>query len=242
MTEKKNQYTPGQLTLRYVVESCLNERDDYTKGDFKRYLQFAIDGFREFSMYHIPCLVRKWCPVDQDIYTVDYPDDCIKLLSVRTVVEGREWTYSKFDNTELRVIPECQTLNDDRMERDNRSERPVENYGMVGYNRFQYIDVPKERRVVVFGPPRDEVRIYYKATGIKLGEETLIPVHALGALKAYVHFAAVDTMLAVPENYKARRERRLFEEKMKMRDFENMFTREDFIDAIISGYSQTYKR
>jgi hypothetical protein len=217
----------------------MNERDDYTKSEYKRMLQFAIEGFRKFSLYHIPCIQHKWLPVNQDIFSVNFPDDLVKLYSVGVAIEGRYWDFTRTDE---RIIPQCKTIDPDRGEADQRIHKPIENYGMQGgFNRYLFTEDTPNRRIIIFGPRTLEVLIYYKSTGINMDGTTVVPIHAFEALKAYVLYklsvfsdTAVNRVQFLQTNY--------LSEVKDMRDFENMFTVNEFLDAIRSGYAQTFKR
>ena len=216
MTDK----TKGYLTLRQVVLSCENERDAYTKSDYKRMLQFAIEGFRKFSLFHIPCIRHCWITVDSKLYSVSFPDDLVKFMSVGIPIEGRYWEFTKTRN---RIIPQCEEINESRQEADQRSIRPVETYGMSPYNQYLFSEDLPNRRIIIHGPPISEVLVYYKSTGINTDGDTVIPVHAFEALKAYVHYKL--SMFSNDSANKTELLRRTYLGEVKdMRDFENSFT------------------
>lgn len=234
MTVKTN----ACVSLRQVVLSCMNERDDYTKAEYKRMLQFAIEGFRKFSLYHIPCIMQKWLPVDPKIFAVNFPDDLVKFYSVGIPIDGRYWEFSRTQN---RIIPQCQTLDKGRQEADQRSFRPIENYAMSPYNQYLFSEDIPNRRIIVHGPPIKEVLVYYLSTGLNADGTTQIPIHAFEALKAYVQYKA-SIFSNVSEAMKERLHRAYLGEVKDMRDLENRFTMNEFLDAIRSGYAQTFKR
>ena len=202
-------------------------------------LQFAIEGFRKFSLYHIPCIKHEWLTVNTDIYTVDFPDDLVKLYSVGIPIDGKYWEFSR---TNDRITTQNQTIDTDKMEADQRVRKPLENYAMRGgYNQYLFSEDIPNRRIVLFGSTATEVLIYYRSTGINMDGTTVIPIHAFEALKAYVQYK-----LAVFSNTSANRiamlQQSYLAEVKDMRDFENMFTVNEFLDAIRSGYAQTFKR
>jgi hypothetical protein len=99
------------------------------------------------------------------------------------------------------------------------------------------------RRLVLFTPfALDEVLIVYKSTGVNKYGNTMIPIHAFQALRAYIEFENVDSDSKIAMNEKERKRRNYFFHLKNMRDVENRFTTAQFLDAVRSGYGQTFKR
>lgn len=238
----EREYIPGFMTLNQVIASFLNKRGDYSKHDRKRLLQFAIEGYREFGLYHNPTILQEWLPVNNDIKTVSLPDQMMEFLTVGIPVQGRYWSFTELDDgidpsSEVRLIAE-------REEVRPGSQRPLGDFATPGGdNQYMFKHDKRNRRLIIYSPhDLDEVLVVYRSTGIKANGETIIPIHAFQALRAYIAYEDVDLDPMIPINEKMRR----FESKeyhvKNMRDFENRFTLFEFLDAVRSGLGQTFKR
>lgn len=234
--------TKGFVTLNQVVASVLNKKNDYSKHGRKRLLQFAIEGYREFGLYHIPSIEAEWLPVNNDIKTVTLPDQTMEFISVGIALEGRYWEFSKLESG---INPEgFNRVNPDRQEVVQRETTQLINYGFPGgENDFMYYHDKPNRRLVIYSPfDLNEVLVYYKSSGISSSGNTVIPIHAFQALRAYIQMEDVDDDPMVSMGEKQRREMKYLGHLKNMRDIENRFTVDEFLDAIRSGYGQTFKR
>lgn len=234
--------TNGVMPLTQVVASILNKRNDYSKHDRKRLLQFAIEGFREFGLYHLPTIQSEWIKVNQDLMTVPLPDQLMEFLSVGIALNGEYWEFTKIENG---INPQgFKELNEERQEVDLDTSIKSQNFATPGgQNEYKFDYDKNNRRLVIYtNLPLTEVLVIYKSTGINADGDTLIPIHAFQALRAYIQMEDIDDDTQVSMGEKARRlDRYLFHLK-NMRDAENRFTVAEFLDAARSGYGQTYKR
>ena len=234
--------TPGAVTLNYIVSSILNKRGDYSIKGRKRLLQFAIEGCREFRLYHMPSMEVEWIKINKDLMTVPLPDQLMQFKAVGIPINGEFWEFTEVDD---RIEPQGQRkLNKDHQEAEFETEHPAPNFAYPGgQNEYLYSYDKANRRLVIYTAHNiDEVLVVYKSTGINEKGNTYIPVHAIEALKAYVQYQDIDDDPSIAQSEKMRKFQMLEYHKKNMRDIENMFTPQQFLDAIRSGYGQTIKR
>lgn len=231
---------PGKAygSLRDIVLDCQIEMDDHSKDNYARMMHFAINGYRDFRRHHFTCIKQIFVPVDQTLYSFDYPDDLIKLKAVGVPIDGEIWEFTEIKS---KIKPQCDEINEDRQELDRRNFRPVRTYGMQPYNQYLYTSDDDLRRGYIFGPIADEVQLNYEATGYNLDEDVLVPDHAYEALKALVHYKMVKFSSA-GLNMKQFERDNMNAEIVKMREIINRFSVNDLLDSIRSGYRQSYKR
>lgn len=237
--------TPGMVSLDYVVAQVMNEKNDYDKYQRKRLKQIAINGTRQFQLYHIARATRQWIPVEPDLNIVPLPDDLMEFKAVGVPIEGKFWEFTE----DREAIPPLSgdTLNQRREE--SRAEDiagPVQNFAYPGgQNDFRYqLDLPNNRIVLITVFPVDEVMVVYKTTGINSKGDTLIPIHALDALVKYVEYHDVrrDPHQVTPNNMKQLLKQEMEDAIFDMRRMEHRWTMNQFLDIIRSGYGQTVKR
>jgi hypothetical protein len=233
-------YTPGYRTIKEVVASVMNERGDYGNRQAKRMRIMAIEGFSEFNMLHISRPIPAWIKVNKNLNSIPYPDDLISLISIGIPINGKYWDFKRITDA---INPKKDFIQEGRSEGEGKDFQPANTFASTGgYNPYQFQEDESNRRAILYGVPVDEVLIYYRTSGIKLGEETLIPAHAFEALKAYVKWKLIEDKDGVAYSEKERKYM-IFAGKLKdMRDYENSFSPEEFVNAIRQGYSQGIKR
>jgi len=234
--------TMGAISLKQVVASILNKRGDYSKHDNKRLLQFAIEGCREFRLYHIPSVESEWVDVNQDLMSVPLPDQLMQFKAVGIPINGEFWSFTEKEDG---IPPQgLRKRNPEKQEGDVTPDRKVTGFTAPGgQNDYMYTHQKSHRRLILYTKEYvEKVIIVYQSTGINLKGETFIPVHAFEALRAYVEYNDIDNDDQVARSEKQRKFQQMEYHKTNMRDIENMFTPEQFLDAIYHGIGQTVKR
>ena len=240
--------TKAFRTLDQVVASVMNEMEDYNKQNRLRLLQFAYEGIRVFNLHHTVSFERDWIKVDRRLNTVPLPDQMLEFLEVAVPINGKLWAFTEIKDG-ITPEPGARKLNEERQEGEIRRESSYYSYGTTnfafegGSNDFQFIYEDEQRRLSLFTRYRiDEVAVTYKSTGIKSSGDTIVPIHVFEALKAYVYWKHVQKNRTYNRVEKMDAKLDYEEQVIYMRQSENMFTPNKFLDAIRSGYAQTYKR
>ena len=254
--------TPGLITLRYCVMSTVNELNEEPMQYYRRYMQLAIDGFRELKIKYINAPKVAYLAVDTDTKTVQLPTDYVDYVKIAVTQNGQVWTLTRNDKLHLPKGYQCgvDILTSSRQELENidtsswggyyftdhlYSGRWVTDmYAIGGGFNTAYYRIDEERRQIVLNGtvPNDEIILEYISTGINLCEDTLIPVQALGAIKAYIHWKRVEYDPRVPMGEKARKEALYYVQVRDLNFNEDMITLDEYFDQLYETFKQTPKR
>lgn len=255
--------TPGLITLRYCVMNVVNElREDDPMAHYRYYMQLAIDGFRRLRIKHINAVKVVYLPVDTETNTVNLPQDYVDYSKVAVSLNGLVWTLTKNDKLHKPRGYLCGTdiLTSSRGETEQvdtstwggyyftdhlYSGRWVTDmYAIGGGFNTAYFTIDQERRQIVLNGtiPNNEIILEYITTGIDLSEDTLIPVRALDAVKAYIHWKRIEYDTRVGGGDKARKESLFYVEARDLDFMEDMVTLDEYFDNLYEHSKQTPKR
>lgn len=231
--------TPRLITLDEVINSLANRLDDYSMENYQRYLEIAIDGVREFNLFHTKTIKIKKVTVS-DINTIDFESDWIKVIDVGIPHNGRLYTFT-YDNKML----EPTAIKDGLPAQDTGEGNEIQSdyltrAGARGGNDFYCRINSKEGRIFVNGYNGNDVYVRYISSGVSMDGITYIPVEAKLALVAYTYYHSIEFM-DIPEVRKERARRRLKAERGKLQMLHSP-TVEQIRDAYYQGLSGTVNR
>lgn len=353
---KETPKTAGLVTLRYVVMSVLNRLKDYTMRDYKFYMQLAIEGFTELSLYHMSNLEVIYLTMN-DAKVVYLPADFVDYTKIGVPINGKLRVLTKHNNillprTFYNSLPQalaafvadnaaaylvggvvlttsgntlvftstvvnvdftgattftnltgdvagtvvntqasapgvkridtitisgengtasilCDAVTkvftfDTAEEVGNTdSESAVDAaslvffsdhfrggqfvgglFGMSGGVDDAYYRVDLEKRTITFSGsvPRSQIVMEYISSGVKTDGSTLIPRQAVPALRTYLLWQAVENDSRTAYNEKERKKRLHEEEVTALRNFEDIFTIDEYKQMCWSTSRQTIKR
>ena len=67
-------------------------------AEYNRYLTLVVDGIQRLNFNYLGTYKTEKLSVDTDTKTVDYPDDCVRYISLSVDDgDGKMWTFT-FDN------------------------------------------------------------------------------------------------------------------------------------------------
>jgi hypothetical protein len=254
--------TRGLITLRYSVMNTLNELEDYSMRNYKRFIQLAIDGYRGLHIKHLNSVKVAYLPVDMEMKTVQFPSDYVEYVKIAVSLNGQVWTLTRNDKLHLPREFDCgldvpsilrgETQNIDTTvwggyyftDHLYMGRWVTDMFGIGGGFNSAYYRIDEERRQIVLNGtiPNNEIILEYVSTGIDLNEDTLVPVQALDALKAYIHWKNIEYKTTVPMGEKQRKEQLYYVEAMKLDSFEDMLTLDEYFDQLYESTKQTPKR
>jgi hypothetical protein len=353
---KENPKTAAVVTLRYVVMSVLNRIKDYTMRDYKFYMQLAIEGFTELSLWHMSNLEVIYLTMNE-AKVVYLPADFIDYTKIGVPINGKLRVLTKHNNillprtfynsmpqmietfvtdnaaewlvgnvvltsSGLSLIFTSTTVNVDftgnttitnisgdltgtvvntqangpalkRIDTitlsgesgsasilcdgvtkviifdtgeevgNTDSETAVDAaslvffsdhfrggqfvgglFGMSGGIDDAYYRIDKEKRTIAFSGsvPRSQIVLEYISSGVKTDGSTLIPRQAVPALRTYLLWNAVENDARISYNEKERKKRLHEEEVTALRNFEDIFTIDEYKRMCFSTSRQTIKR
>lgn len=231
------------IPITQVVDSYLNERGEYEKENYMRYLQIVLEGYSNHQIYN-PVFIKT---VELEINSANIaqlPSDYIDYVRVGVVRSGRIYTLTRNDKLYLHSNELCgvQTLADgaDSVATINES---VVWYGAGGGYNFGQYRFDKGRSRIYFGGDLASYTVImeYVSDGISTDDITYVPRPILPLLKAYL-----DYIISLREKDALGRTQMLmqiyFNEVDKFNQLTSGFTVDEFLDAVRSGYSQGAKR
>lgn len=250
MTEISGYTTPKQI----VSAVLLDEGDGSDMGQYKRYLNWVLRGYKQLKFFALPNAKEVRLDVNTDIYSVTLPKDYVKFISVGRAYKGKMDTFIQYNDlvatTTLACGEETQSsTNGENVTQYNNTYYTM--YGMGGgIGQYYYKLDEDHNRVLLNGSPTlDTVLLRYLSTGIVIGAETQIPVIAEEALIAYVHWQEALNSPTPDQRYTKSnlsmasvREREYQKAFNNLKFMVNMQTLQDLYDAVNEAYSQTIKR
>lgn len=256
--------TPGIVSLNYIVNRVLMDRDDNSMRHYKKFLQYAIDGYTKLNLFSIETIRVAYLPINKNTKSADLPEDYILYTKIGYNNNGVVNTLSLNENLMLnRKGDDCgNPVNDNR---EGCSEDPLplsysqyhytphyrngqfvaELYGGRGsYNSAGFYRIDKARRKIVFNSEIaiDEVLLEYKSSGVSADGDTMVSREYVPTLVAYVHWQLKEYNDKTAQSEKMRLRQRYIDEEKAVRRLELGFTIEEFLDTTRSSYRQTPKR
>ncbi len=260
----------GYVSLNYVVQQVMLDLDDPTMHQADKYLQYAINGLTDLSLYTLQGVKVAYLPINtQGI--VDLPSDYIKYSKIGYDNGGKFVTLGLNEDLMLaRKSDECGIPLNNNERGCNideniflypsygyyyaphyRNGRYVgELYGATGGQTDSSYRVDRERRQILFDSsislsttlPITEIILEYLSSGVDKGGETVIDRQVIPCLKAYIHWQLIEFNGELPLNIKQRRQELYYIEYQKLRKLELSFTKDEYFDAVYSTYTQSPKR
>lgn len=252
--EKVNSYLP----ILSVVKAFLNERNEKSLTNIERYLQMAIEGWSDMSIFEMNAVNVAYLDVVDNV--AQLPSDFITHTKIGVRICGKMWTLTQ--NNDI-LIPRPETICPNDIETvcctpdydytnlgsyfffpHYRYGTYIDTlYGISGGFNTAYYRIDMENRLIYFNGcvPNDEVILEYKSSGVTSGS-IIIPRQAIPALKAYLHWKTILYDPRVADNMKMNLERLYNFALTKLHALECSFTLNEFLDAMYSSYSQSPKR
>lgn len=180
--------TKGLITLKNLVEELIfKQKKD--RSYYKRYMQFAIDGMRDFSLFHSKAVTTKKVEMN-DIGIVTVPTDYLSFIDIAMPYGGTMWSLTRRDD----MIQTTTLVNGDETYDEDMGEgvelSSTGGYGMNakgGKNDYYYTFIDNSR-IMVRNTPTRTLFLQYISSGVNLdsGSQTYIPVTAKALLHRYI--------------------------------------------------------
>jgi hypothetical protein len=232
----------GVTTLKSIVADIL--MDDPDMGLYLKYLNYATRILRELNLFHIR-IVNTVRLSMSTLGTVGIPDDYMSFVSLSVPVNGQQWIFTSNEkliipDTETGGVQELDIVEGEGVVLGNGSD--LAGYGVGGgRNDYYYrIDLPNNR-IVINGFNRSTVTLTYVGTGIKIGQETIVPVIAKEAMIAGIQMMIDRRDKTVPMNQKDM-SKMIYEEECEKLILIQGPTIDELFDAIAETYYQSAKR
>jgi hypothetical protein len=178
---------PGLIRLSDIAHEALwlsGKDDNY----YKRFLQHALNGYRELSKYHIKDSVKTVRIMPDANQIVPFPEDMVNWLKLSTNIEGMKETLTyRGDMVNTTTLSGGQETRSEYGELGtlgvggNMMPGGIEN--TVGYFTVDY----DNRRFLLFMPTLKPVYLDYVSVGVD-SESDYVPVVVKDCLVAYIMY------------------------------------------------------
>jgi len=262
--------TAGLITLRYVVMSFLNRIKDYTMRDYYYYMQLAIEGFTELSLWHLDSLEVIYLTMNE-AKIVYLPPDFVDYTKIGVPINGKLRVLTRHDNILLprtfygSVIGGEFVADDNFGEEVGNADSDVSTgqtalvffsdhfrggqfvaglFGMSGGIDEAYYRVDRENRTIAFSGtvPRSQIVLEYISSGVKTDGSTMIPREAVPALRSYIAWVDAENNPRISANEKQRKKDLHDEEIAALVSFQSIFTIDEYKRMCWQTSRQTIKR
>ena len=260
---EENVKSSGVVSLRYCVMSTFNEIGSYNPRQYNRYLQFAIDCFRELNLKVMRRVEVAYLTIN-DIGVVSLPSDFVDYIAIGINRGGEVITLTKndklmlprnytdgelvpisYDSSDISSYSLDTTSNVVFTDHFYQGEYVPALYGLGGGFNEGYYRIDYENRLLVIKNDLlrgQEVILEYISTGISLTGSTIVPVQCLPSIKAYIHWKRVANDKKEPLHEKQTKERQYIIETRKLNAVEQSFTKDEYLDVKYKHTKQTLKR
>jgi hypothetical protein len=241
------------------VISTLNRVKDYTMRDYYHLMQLAIEGYTELNLWHLDNIEVVYINVDPTSKVVSLPADFVDWLKVGIPSNGKLKVIHRHDKI---LLPRTSTdglenfSNTDANDTTDASSLVYFSdhircgqfvgglYGMSGGISEASYRFDRERRTFAFtGTITDNyIVLEYISSGVNLTGSTTIPREAEPAVRTYILWQMVENDPRISQAEKVRREDNYDKAVAMLRDFQDIFTAEEYRQMLFSTSRQTPKR
>lgn len=209
------------ISLSSVVKETLYFADK-PSGEYKKFYQHAINGYRELAKFHLADCIRTVKKSMDNNYIISFPDDMLQWVRVSVAVDGEKWplTYKRDLINTTTTMYGLTTRNIESGEND------AIGVGVYGFsagmeNQYGYFVVDYENRRFLFVmDQKREVFLEYSSIGVA-SDSDLIPVISKDCIQAYIMWKVAFYDSSVPMNEKMLKRDVYEEELIKLR---NLYT------------------
>jgi hypothetical protein len=233
------------VTLKQIISNVLLDLGkEGDMGEYLRYLNFGTRIWKDLTLFHMNTANTVRLAMSS-INTIELPDDFMMFISLSIPVNGQSWTFTRNERLIIPATENCGVLELDSTEGegvDIGDGRDLIGYGLPGgRNEYYYkLDTPNNR-IIISGFNRSSVTLTYVGTGLKIGEQTMIPKIAEEAMIAGIHMLKDrrDRMVAFNQKQYSEELYNLEVDKLRLVQAPTM---DELMDVIYETIYQSIKR
>jgi len=237
--------TASLLSIEKVVTEFLFAYKKPTE-DYSLYVQHACRCFQDFNLYDGEILTTAKVTVNSTLNCIDLPDDCQKVIDLVTPIKGGWWSFTQKDSivNTTTTVGGVETRDSAQGENVVIDVDRVVSYGAKGaYNKFRCTIDMAARRIYMDKTytATDYIVLLYVSSGINATGETKVPSFITPLIDSYL---LEKETYWIPELARERemRHAQYWQEKMKIRNLINAMSKDQWLDLIYSGTTQTPQR
>lgn len=174
----------GWVTFKDVIDSVqLAWGDSADPGQTMQLLNFAIKGYEDLRLYHLPATKPITLPISSEMRIVVLPYDFLKFVSVGVMYEGKFYEFRPKTDMPAVTAGDCGVTS--RLVDDG-----TDTNGFVTQYYNCYYSLDKENNRIIIDAPLTltEVVLNYTPTGVRRDGQTYIPRMARHVIEAHVEY------------------------------------------------------
>lgn len=213
----------GRITLDEVIKSLLIQQGEYTEHKYMQYLDIAIRGLKELSFDILQEIKVEKLSINDNM-TVDLPIDYVNYVRIGVCSNGRVSVLGFDDNLCLTYC--IDTCGNDTKHTGGSGTAWTGNYrngestgGAYGVgggnNKNGYYRIDREKNQIALSSEvkADEIMLEYIGDGSNINGDMSVNALAEEALRAYIHWKAIQRKRHAPMHEKEAARRDYYNEK-----------------------------
>ena len=172
----------GWVSFKELVDSLmLAWGDSADQGQTMRYLNFAIKGYEDLRLHHLPATKPVLLPISTEMRVVVLPYDFLKFVSVGVTNGGVFYAFRPKSNMPASVTSDCGIDT-----RDVPDGTTPEGTVIQYYSGYYSLDLENNRVIIEAPLALTQVTLNYTPTGVARDGQTYIPRMCRMVVEAYV--------------------------------------------------------
>lgn len=174
----------GWVTFKEIIDSIqLAWGDASDQGQFMRLLNFAIKGYEDLRLRHIPATKPVTLDICPEMRVVILPGDYLKFVSIGVFSDGIFYAFKPKSDAVTVTTSNCGIT-------DRNVSDGLSNDGNVIERWAGYYTIDLENRRIIIDAPLslDQVILNYTPTGIRMDGLTYIPRMCRMVIETYVEY------------------------------------------------------
>lgn len=197
----------GYYTGREVIDNALMhvgfDRSYYNIG-----ASHFMSMMRDYKLFHVAEEKEAWLPINNLNYTVAYPDDAIKIISVGVSINREFFSFTESSEMVKPSDPIGRELLSSRSESAN-IQRNTTGYSSEGTNVEYFFHLDNRKRRLILNraavdktryADRSEVLVKFVSNDVDNLSETRVGMDAVNMIMAYIEWKLVSNK---PKEYSA---------------------------------------
>jgi len=174
----------GWVTFKELIDSVMLAWGDASDhGQFMRLLNFAIKGYEDLRLHHVPATKPVTLPIDTEQRIIVLPNDFLRFVSVGVMADGKFYPFKP--NSEMVPLMAMSCGVDERQVPDGYTDSGDE---ITSYSAYYSLDVEYNRILIDAPLNLTEAVLNYTPTGVRMDGETYIPRMAARVIEAWVEY------------------------------------------------------
>lgn len=157
-----------------VSEVLLRIGDSEEKKYYALALQFTLNAIRNANVHYVKSYEEVPVTIGEDLGDFDWPQDCVKPISVGTYKHGEFWSFTRKPDMAKTHTGDGDTYDSDIGEGEDIPIKGVR-FGATGFNFAYWTESEKECKIYVRNYTGTKAILRYRSNGINCNADTCVP-------------------------------------------------------------------